>query len=242
MKETTVLVVDDERRYRDLLEMDLSRRGYRVLLAADGLGALNLVEQGSPDLVVLDLRLPDMDGYEVCRRIRELSSVPVIMLTARAEESDKVRGLRSGADDYVTKPFSAEELLARIEAVLRRIDSAHPAETGTFDSGGLHIDFVDHRVTVDGQDVELTASEYRLLAQLAGNAGRVLVHDELLRRVWGPGYDGASEMLHTAIRRLRRKIEVDPASPAHILTKRGIGYLVPRGGDGGSSDNGQVTR
>lgn len=228
MKEATVLVVDDERRYRDLIEMDLSRRGYGVLLAGDGLRALDLVEQGSPDLVVLDLMLPDMDGYEVCRRIREVSSVPIIMLTARAEEADKVRGLRSGADDYVTKPFSAEELLARVEAVLRRAEAGHPSDEPPFDSNGLHIDFAEHRVTVHGRDLELTASEYRLLAQLAANAGRVMVHDELLRRVWGPGYDGASELLHTAIRRLRRKIEDDPASPTYILTKRGIGYLLPK--------------
>jgi DNA-binding response OmpR family regulator len=228
MKTSTILVVDDERRYRELLELDLTRRGYHVLLAGDGLRALDLVEQGSPDLVVLDLRLPDMDGYEVCRRIREVSSVPVIMLTARAEEQDKVRGLRNGADDYVTKPFSAEELLARVEAVLRRSEGAHGPEVATFECDGLRIDFGERRVSVDGHEVELTASEYKLLSQLAANAGRVLVHDELLRRVWGAGYEGASELLHTAIRRLRRKIEADPAQPRYIVTKRGIGYLLPK--------------
>ena len=229
MKETKVLVVDDERRYRELLEMDLTRRGYRVLQAADGLRALELVEQGSPDLVVLDVMLPDMDGYEVCRRIRELSSVPVIMLTARAEEADKVRGLRTGADDYVTKPFSADELLARVEAVLRRAEAGQPPGAALFEADGLRIDFGQRRVSVGGRDVELTASEYRLLSQLALNAGRVLVQDELLRRVWGSGYEGASELLHTAIRRLRRKIESDPARPRYVLTKRGIGYFVPKG-------------
>jgi len=228
MKTSTILVVDDERRYRDLLEMDLSRRGYHVLQAGDGLRALDLVEQGSPDLVVLDLRLPDMDGYEICRRIREFSSVPVIMLTARAEEQDKVRGLRTGADDYITKPFSAEELLARVEAVLRRSEGAHVAEKTTFESDGLRIDFGERRVSVGGRDMELTASEYRLLSELALNAGRVMVQDELLRRVWGSGYDGASELLHTAVRRLRRKIEADPARPRYIVTKRGIGYLLPK--------------
>jgi two-component system KDP operon response regulator KdpE len=228
MKPSTILVVDDERRYRELLEMDLTRRGYRVLQAADGLRALDLVEQGSLDLVVLDLRLPDMDGYEVCRRIRELSSVPVIMLTARAEEQDKVRGLRSGADDYVTKPFSAEELLARVEAVLRRSEGAHPAGTAPFAHDGLRIDFDERRVHIDDRDVELTASEYRLLSELALNAGRVMVHDELLHRVWGTGFEGASELLHTAIRRLRRKIEADPARPRYIVTKRGIGYVLPK--------------
>ncbi len=223
-----MLVVDDERRYRDLLEMDLSRRGYRVLQAGDGLRALDLIEQRSPDLVVLDLRLPDMDGYEVCRRIREISSVPVIMLTARAEEADKVRGLRSGADDYVTKPFSAEELLARVEAVLRRTEIGRPGDETPFEADGLRIEFAQHRVTVRDREVDLTPSEYRLLEQLAQNAGRVMVQDELLRRVWGDGYQGASELLHTAIRRLRRKIEDDPASPRYVLTKRGIGYLLPR--------------
>jgi DNA-binding response OmpR family regulator len=228
LKPSTILVVDDERRYRELLEMDLSRRGYRVLLAGDGLRALDLVEQGSLDLVVLDLRLPDMDGYEVCRRIRELSSVPVIMLTARAEEQDKVRGLRAGADDYVTKPFSAEELLARVEAVLRRSEGAHAAGTATFEHDGLRIDFDERHVSVGGREVELTASEYRLLSELVLNAGRVMVHDELLHRVWGTGYEGASELLHTAIRRLRRKIEADPGSPRYIVTKRGIGYVLPK--------------
>jgi two-component system response regulator VicR len=228
MNPSTILVVDDERRYRELLEMDLSRRGYRVLQAADSAHALDLVQQGSPDLVLLDLMLPDIDGYEACRRIRELSAVPIIMLTARAEEADKVRGLRAGADDYITKPFSAEELLARVEAVLRRTDAAHAAEAGAFEREGLRIDFGQRRVTVDGRDIDLTASEYRLLSQLAHNAGRVLVQDELLRRVWGSGYDGASEILHTAIRRLRRKIERDPAQPRYILTKRGIGYVMEK--------------
>ena len=228
MKETRVLVVDDERRYRDLLDLDLSRRGYRVLEAGDGVRALELVEESAPDLVVLDLMLPDMDGYEVCRRIREVSGVPIIMLTARAEEADKVRGLRSGADDYVTKPFSAEELLARVEAVLRRADSLPSAAATPFEAAGLRIDLAARRVTVHGREVELTASEYRLLAELAANAGRVMVHDELLRRVWGDGYDGASELLHTAIRRLRRKIGDDGSLTSHILTRRGIGYVLAK--------------
>ena len=228
MKETKVLVVDDERRYRELLEMDLSRRGFRVFTAADGLRALQLVDEVSPDLVLLDVMLPDLDGYEVCRRIREVSSVPVIMLTARVEEADKVRGLRIGADDYVTKPFSAIELLARVEAVLRRAEPAQHAQARPFENGALRVDFSERRVSVDGRDMELTAAEYRLLSELAHNAGRVMVHDELLHRVWGSGYEGASELLHTAIRRLRVKIEADPTRPRYILTKRGIGYFLPR--------------
>ncbi|HYK98838.1 MAG TPA: response regulator transcription factor [Candidatus Acidoferrales bacterium] len=228
MKETKVLVVDDERRYRELLEMDLSRRGYHVFVAADGLRALQLVEEVSPDLVLLDVMLPDLDGYEVCRRIREVSTVPVIMLTARVEEADKVRGLRIGADDYVTKPFSAIELLARVEAVLRRAEPAHQVKTRPFERAGLRIDFGDRHVLVEGREIELTAAEYRLLSELAQNAGRVMVHDELLRRVWGSGYEGASDLLHTAIRRLRVKIEADPTRPSHVLTKRGVGYFIPQ--------------
>jgi len=225
MNVATVLVVDDEPRYRELLDMNLTRRGYRVRHAVDGLSALNAVEAEEPSLVVLDLQLPDMDGYEVCRRIRAYSRVPIIMLTARAEPAEKVRGLAVGADDYITKPFSAEELLARVEAVLRRTGSAKESSLApTFDSGDLHIDFAAHQVTVKGEPVGLSAGEYRLLVELATNSGRVLLQDELLGRVWGPDYIGANALLQTAIRRLRRKIEEDPSSPRHVLTKRGIGY------------------
>jgi len=229
VKATSVLVVDDERRYRELLDMNLSRRGYRVRQAVDGLGALNAVEAEEPDLVVLDLKLPDMDGYEVCRRIRAFSRVPIIMLTARAEPKEKIRGLTAGADDYVTKPFSAEELLARVDAVLRRAGSARGASLATtFETGELRIDFAQHRVTVRGGEVGLSAGEYRLLAELATNAGRVMVQDELLVRVWGPEYSGASALLQTAIRRLRRKIENDPSSPLYVLTRRGVGYQLAK--------------
>ena len=225
MNAPSVLVVDDERRYRELLDMNLSRRGYRVRQAVDGLSALNAVEAEEPALVVLDLKLPDMDGYEVCRRIRAYSRVPIIMLTARAEPAEKIRGLAAGADDYVTKPFSAEELLARVDAVLRRAGYARGASLATsFQTGELRIDFAQHRVTVRGGEVELSPGEYRLLAELATNAGRVMVQDELLVRVWGPEYSGARALLQTAIRRLRRKIEDDPAAPKYVLTKRGVGY------------------
>jgi len=226
LRPITVLVVDDEHRYRDLLEMNLSRRGYRVLQAADGLTALNLVESAQPDLVVVDLMLPDIDGYEVCRRVREYSAVPIIMLTARAEQTEKVRGLQIGADDYVTKPFGAEELLARVDAVLRR--SAAPREVGAIDVGELHIDLAEHRVTLRGQEIDLSAGEYRLLQQLATNAGHVMVQEELLRRVWGPGYSGETALLQTAVRRLRSKIEDDPSTPTRVLTKRGIGYWLSK--------------
>lgn len=229
MNKPCVLVVEDERRYRDLLELNLARRGYRVLLAPDGLAGLNLLEQEAPDLVILDLMLPDIDGYEVCRRIRQWSPVPIIMLTAKAEESHKVRGLQLGADDYVTKPFGAEELLARVEAVLRRSQQAGQAVAPeTFAVGDLAIDLTQRRVTLRGRDVDLSPGEYSILQHMAVNAGRVLVQEELLRRVWGPGYEGETQLLHTAIRRLRRKIEDDPARPRLVLTKRGVGYWLAR--------------
>ncbi len=229
MKMPTILVVDDERRYRELLEMNLSRRGYRVIQAVDGLSALNQFELESPDLVVLDLKLPDIDGYEVCRRIREYSSAPIIMLTAKAEPAEKVRGLSVGADDYVTKPFSAEEVLARINAVLRRTEAARgDIGVASFHAGELHIDYSQHRVTLRDREIELTPGEYKLLAQLAANAGRVIVQEELLRRVWGEGFSGETALLQTAIRRLRTKIEDDPAAPRYVLTKRGVGYWLQK--------------
>lgn len=228
MKTTSILVVDDERRYRELLEMNLARRGYRVVQAVDGLTALNQFELEQPDLVLLDLKLPDIDGYEVCRRIREYSSTPIIMLTAKAEPYEKVRGLTVGADDYVTKPFSADEVLARVAAVLRRSEGTRAAAaTETFATGELRIDYAQHRVTLRDREIELSPGEYRLLALLAANAGRVVVQEELLRRVWGEGFSGEAALLQTAIRRLRTKLEDDPAEPTYVLTKRGIGYWLP---------------
>jgi two-component system KDP operon response regulator KdpE len=222
-----VLVIDDERRYRELLELNLRRRGYRTTLAEDGLTGLNLFERDRPDVVVLDLRLPDLDGFEVCRRMREYSQVPIIILSARLEEAQKVRGLRLGADDYVTKPFGPEELLARIEVALRR--SGAPAvgtAPGPYVGRGLVIEFAERRVTVAGRDVSLGPTEYRLLHQLAMNAGRVLVYEELLRRVWGAEYDSEPALVHNAVRRLRDSLGDDPRAPRHILTRRGVGYLL----------------
>jgi DNA-binding response OmpR family regulator len=226
--EPSVLVIDDDRRYRNLLELNLRRRGYRVALAADGLEGLNLHERDRPDLLIVDVMLPDIDGYEVCRRVREYSSTPIIMLTAKAEEAHKVRGLRMGADDYVTKPFGAEELLARVEAVLRRTTARDATESNpaSFDNRGLHIDFLTRRVSVQGSQVQLTPQEYKLLYHLARNPGRVLVQDELLRRVWGASSERDTELLHTTIWRLRRKIEEDPSTPRYVLTERSVGYLL----------------
>jgi two-component system KDP operon response regulator KdpE len=222
-----VLVIDDERRYRELLELNLRRRGYHTTLAEDGLTGLNLFERDSPDIVLLDLMLPDLDGLEVCRRIREYSQVPIIILSARLEETQKVRGLRLGADDYVTKPFGPEELLARIEAALRRY-AAPAAATAPrpYVGRGLVTDFAQRRVALDGRDVSLGPTEYRLLHHLAINAGRVLVYEELLRRVWGADYENEPALVHTAVRRLRDSLGDNSRAPRHIVTRRGVGYLL----------------
>lgn len=227
MSADTILVVDDEPRYRTLLDLNLKRHGYRAVMAHDGLTGLNLLERYQPRLVLMDLDLPDMDGFDVCRRIRELSPVPVIILTARGQETDKLRGFASGADDYVTKPFSADELLARMEAVMRRGTSQQPEMTAeTLEAGDIQIEPLVRRTTVCGHDIELTRTEFQLLHSLVANAGRVMVQEELLRRVWGPGYESDAALLHTTIARLRRKLEADPAAPRYIQTRRGIGYVL----------------
>jgi two-component system KDP operon response regulator KdpE len=225
-REHCVLVIEDDARYRELLELNLRRRGHRVLLAPDGLTGLNLLERDTVDLIILDLMLPDLDGYQLCQRVREYSAVPIIILSAKAEEGHKVRGLHLGADDYVTKPFGAAELVARIEAVLRRNRYVPEVIAPRYANGDLEVDLGGHRVTVGGKEVHLTPHEYKLLYHLARNPGRIMVQDELLRRVWGVGYESQAELLHTTVRRLRRKIEADPSSPRHLLTRRGIGYLL----------------
>ncbi|MBI4300212.1 MAG: response regulator transcription factor [Chloroflexi bacterium] len=226
MREPRVLVVDDEPRYVRLLRANLESSGYQVLAAVDGPSAIKIVEAEEPDLVLLDIMLPGIDGFEVCRRIREFSLVPIIMLTAKGEEADRVRGLDQGADDYLTKPFSAGELLARVRAVLRR-SSVRPKEQAqpVFGHGPLKVDFAQRRVEVNGREVRLTPTEYRLLYELATHVGRVMVQEDLLRRVWGKEYQDEGELLRVYIRRLRQKIEEDPANPSLVMTKPGIGYL-----------------
>jgi len=226
-RKATILVVDDEPHVVRLVKANLEPSGYRILTAADGEQALQAVEDESPDLVILDIMLPKMDGYEVCRRIREFSPVPVIMLTARSAEVDLVHGFDVGADDYLTKPFTAKELLVRVRAVLRR--SKWPEEVLAhhgFKAGPIDIDFAGHKVTVDGQPVKLSPTEYRLLVYLASNAGRVILHRELLRAVWGPEYGDESEYLRVYIRYLRQKLEPDPANPLYLLTQPGAGYIL----------------
>lgn len=231
MKQATILVVDDEPRYIRLLRYNLESVGYRVLVAATGEEALEVAAGEHHDLVILDIRLPGIDGYEVCRRLREFSTVPIIMLTAKGEERDKVQGLRLGADDYVTKPFAAQELLARVEAVLRRSQFAESAGSQpVFSCGGLTIDFAQRRVILRGQEVKLSPTEYHLLHCLAANAGRVVVQEEILAKVWGPEYGEQYEGLRVYIHRLRQKIEVNPAEPKYLLTQVGVGYMLATGG------------
>jgi DNA-binding response OmpR family regulator len=223
---TRVLVVDDEPRYVRAVQVNLEASGYEVLTARDGPTAIDLVADEEPALVLLDVRMPDLDGCEVCRRIRRFSAVPIIMLTALAADADKVKGLDVGADDYVTKPFSAEELLARVRAVLRRVElSARKDVCPIFRAGDLRVDFVRHQVFVRGQEVKLTPIEYRLLHELVEQPRRVLVPEYLLEKVWGVGYEGENRLLWQAVHRLRRKIEPDPRNPQYIQTRPGIGYV-----------------
>jgi two-component system KDP operon response regulator KdpE len=202
--------------------------GYRVIAAGDGAAALERTAIEQPDLVLLDILLPhDMDGYEVCRRLREFSDVPVIMLTARAREADRLKGFEVGADDYLTKPFSAKELLARVRAVLRR--SQHREEIMTearLVCGELSVNFAQHRVFLSGEELVLTATEHALLRQLALNANCVVLHERLLTAVWGPEYRDDIDYLRAYIRYLRRKIEPDPSKPRYILTRPGVGYML----------------
>ncbi len=221
-----ILVVDDEPRYVRAIRFNLEASGYEVLTARDGQTAIELAATEEPNLVVLDIRLADLDGFEVCQRIREFSQVPIIMLTALAEDTDKVKGLDVGADDYVTKPFSADELLARVRATLRRVRVSERQEPHPiFQAGDLVVDFAQQRVFARCQEVKLTPTEYRLLHELIREADRVLVPEYLLKSVWGTGYEGENHLLWQAVHRLRRKIEQDPKNPQYIQTRPGVGYV-----------------
>jgi DNA-binding response OmpR family regulator len=219
----TILLIDDDTTLRELLSEHLQMAGYRSLVAADGPTGLRLADESRPDLIVLDLMIPGMDGWQVCERLRSESSIPIILLTAKGEEMDKLRGFRLGVDDYVTKPFSFAELVARVHAVLSRVGrSAVPVHVLT--SGDLTIDFDQPRVTVGGRPVELTRTEYRLLETLARNAHRTVATDRLIEEVWGPGYAGEVEQVKHFIWALRKKLEADPGDPKHLITERGFGY------------------
>ncbi len=224
-RDMTILVVDDEPRIRDLVRMNLEMEHYRVLEAGDGEEALEQLREHLPDLVVLDVMMPAMDGFETLKAIREVSTVPVIMLTVRQNEQDKIRGLDLGADDYLAKPFSPRELLSRIRALLRRSLMPAPArKTEIVVDPDLKIDFSKHEVIVRGKKINLRPTEYRLLYHLVNNAGRLLTHETLLSKVWGSEYRDEAHYLRLYITYLRQKIEKDPAHPAYIQTERGVGY------------------
>jgi two-component system response regulator RegX3 len=221
---TRVLVVEDEESFSDALSYMLRKEGYEVAVATSGPEALEEFDRNGADLVLLDLMLPGLPGTEVCRTIRQSSSVPVIMLTAKDSEIDKVVGLELGADDYVTKPFSSRELVARIRAVLRRGGEPEELLPPTLEVGPVRVDVDRHLVSVNGEAVKLPLKEFDLLEVLMRNAGRVLTRMQLIDRVWGSDYVGDTKTLDVHIKRLRAKIEEDPANPRHIVTLRGLGY------------------
>jgi two-component system, OmpR family, KDP operon response regulator KdpE len=223
-RRSSILIVDDDHRMRRLLKLNLESAGYRVMAAEDGAAALEATELDPPDLVLLDVMMPGMDGFTCLRRLREFSQVPVILLTAKGEEADKVHGLDLGADDYLTKPFSPAELLARVRAALRRQPGVAPP--ATLAVGDLIINLARRRVIRDGQEIRLTPTEYKLLYELASNPGRVLLHSELLARVWGPEYRDEVDYLWSYVRYLRNKLEPDPAHPRYILSEPGVGYML----------------
>ena len=225
MRKTHILVVDDDAAILRLLCTNLRARDYRVTVASDGQEALEAIQTDFVDLVILDIMMPKLDGVEVCRRLREWSQVPIIILSAKGDEKDKVKCLELGADDYLTKPFGIAELLARIKTALRHAGmSAQVPTQPVFACGGLEINFDMRRVTVDGVEVRLTPTEYSLLQQLAANAGKVMTHGMLLQKVWGEQYFSEKEYLRVFIGRLRKKIEPDPENPVYILTDPGVGY------------------
>jgi two-component system response regulator RegX3 len=219
-----VLVVEDEESFSDALSYMLRKEGFEVAIASTGPDALREFDRNGADLVLLDLMLPGLTGTEVCRAIRLKSSVPVIMLTAKDSEIDKVVGLEIGADDYVTKPFSTRELLARIKAVLRRGGDAEEVVPSVLEAGPVRMDIERHTVTVRGDEIRLPLKEFDLLEILLRNAGRVLTRGQLIDRVWGSDYVGDTKTLDVHVKRLRAKVEKDPAMPEHIVTVRGLGY------------------
>ena len=225
---TRILVVDDEPLYIRLLQINLLTEGYEVITATNGEEALEALSAEHPDMVIMDVMMPKLDGITACERIRQYSNIPIIMLTARGEEQDRVKGLNVGADDYVIKPFSATELLARVRAVLRRSQSTRDSSQNRFfNHGNLKIDFARAEVWKENKPIYLSATEYKLLIQFAHNVGQVLSPEELLSAIWGPQYHEDKEILWVSIARLRQKLEDDPHSPQHIVTRSGLGYLMP---------------
>ena len=217
-----VLVVDDEPAIRRFLRTTLTAHGYEVAEAAGGQEALEAVARRAPDMILLDLGLPDIDGVEVTRRLREWSEVPIIVVSVRSAEADKVAALDAGADDYLTKPFGTGELLARLRAAVRH--TVPSSSVALFTSGELEVDLLRRRVAIDGREIQLTPTEYDLLRVLVTHAGNVITHRQLLRQVWGSGYEQEIHMLRVNMSNLRRKIEPDPARPRFVITEPGVGY------------------
>jgi two-component system KDP operon response regulator KdpE len=224
MTKPRILVVDDEVAIQRALGPLLRSRGYDVEIAGTGADAVRMFESRPHDLVVLDLGLPDLEGTEVCRRLRVMSKAPIVVLSARSEEADKVAALDLGADDYVTKPFGPEELLARIRVALRRLSAAEAAEAGSFEAGGITIDYDRRRVVRDGEEIRLTPKEFELLSLLARNHDRVLTHRAILKAIWGPNAVEQPEHVWTLVAQLRKKIERDPAKPRFLLSEPWVGY------------------
>jgi two-component system, OmpR family, KDP operon response regulator KdpE len=223
---TRILVVDDEPQTTRYLSMNLKARGYDVLAAVDGCEALKLAEEHNLALVLLDLGIPGPDGFQVLQALRRWCDVPVLVISARGQERDKVRALDLGADDYLTKPFGVQELLARVRAHLRRTEGRGTGARPPFEVDGLRVDFATREVTVHGRTVRLTPTEYGVLEQLALASGRVLTHTMLLQRVWGPDYGQEADYLWAYVSRLRRKLEPDPEHPSYIVTEPGVGYRI----------------
>jgi two-component system KDP operon response regulator KdpE len=225
MHKSRILIVDDDIGVVKSVRANLKARNWETLVAMDGAEALEVIGREQPDLVILDITMPKMDGFEVCRQVREWSRVPIIMLSARRGVEEKVKCLNMGADDYVTKPFGVNELTARIKAVLRRTsESGIEPTASSFNAGDLFINFVERRVTIGDKEIKLTPTEYNLLQELALGADRVFSHSTLLGKVWGPEYVSEREYLHVFVGRLRKEIEPDPAHPQYIITVPGVGY------------------
>ena len=228
-RKTSILVVDDDIRILRMVQRILEMEGYRVLTARDGKAALEtFYGEEFPNLVLLDIMMPGMDGYTVCHHIREFSKVPIIMVTAKSSEEEKVEGLDFGADDYISKPFSAKELAARVRAVLRRTQQWEEHPEPTFRLNDLIIDFAMRKVTLGDHEVDLTTTEYKLISYLARKAGMIITPDEILEKVWGEGYLGENNILQVNLARLRKKLKDNPKDPRYIETKHGMGYTIKK--------------
>ncbi|MBX3015194.1 MAG: response regulator transcription factor [Caldilineaceae bacterium] len=224
-----ILIIDDDVNLGQTIKLTFARAGAQVFTAVDGRDGLRQFYEYRPDLVILDIRMPDINGWETCRQIRLLSNIPIIMLTTLDKDEDIIRGLDHGADDFVTKPFSRDVLLARARAVLRRTDLiSTPEDHSTYHDGYLLIDIRKHQIQVNGQNIQLTSTEFRLLSYLLQNAGQVLSYQNILDKVWGWEYQDSIDYVHVYISHLRRKLEIDPRNPRYLVTERGIGYRFER--------------